>query len=48
MKVREAVAEFLTREDVEILIGYPVNDVIELLDNHSTETSVSRYPRGSS
>ncbi|MHA6629791.1 thiamine pyrophosphate-requiring protein [Pseudonocardia sichuanensis] len=29
MKVREAVAEILTREGVEILIGYPVNDIIE-------------------
>ena len=29
MKVREAVTEILAREGVEILIGYPVNDVIE-------------------
>ncbi|TQM11655.1 thiamine pyrophosphate-requiring protein [Pseudonocardia kunmingensis] len=29
MKVREAVAEILTREGVEVLIGYPVNDIIE-------------------
>ncbi|GAA0898065.1 thiamine pyrophosphate-requiring protein [Pseudonocardia zijingensis] len=29
MKVREAVAEILVREGVEILTGYPVNDVIE-------------------
>ncbi|WP_219417209.1 thiamine pyrophosphate-requiring protein [Pseudonocardia nigra] len=29
MKVREAVAEILGREGVEILTGYPVNDIIE-------------------
>jgi thiamine pyrophosphate-dependent acetolactate synthase large subunit-like protein len=29
MKVREAVAEILRREGVEVLVGYPVNDAIE-------------------
>jgi thiamine pyrophosphate-dependent acetolactate synthase large subunit-like protein len=29
VKVREAVAEILKREGVEILTGYPVNDIIE-------------------
>lgn len=29
MKVREAIAEILKREGIEVLTGYPVNDIIE-------------------
>ncbi|MBO0849027.1 MAG: hypothetical protein J2P20_06185, partial [Pseudonocardia sp.] len=29
MKTREAIAEILKREGIEILTGYPVNDIIE-------------------
>src|SRR5207244_8777154 len=45
MKVAAAVAEILTREGVEFLVGYPVNPIIEAAAEADIRTIIVRQER---